>query len=179
MVADYGGAMNDLADELLGPLPTRKAIPVPGPIHFTILGEAVSKANSREAVFFGKGDSRRMAWIKSKKALTFERDALRQIPPRARVRFQGPVRVTLTIWYASERPDLDESLVLDCLQDRYGTQNGPDEDVHKRILVQHGVIRNDRQVREKHVYHAIDRANPRVDITVEPLAPQTIPLELE
>ena len=30
------------------------------------------------------------------------------------------MRVTLRIWYASERPDLDEAVVLDVLQDRYG-----------------------------------------------------------
>jgi hypothetical protein len=35
-----------------------------------------------------------------------------------------------------------------------------------------GRFRNDRQVREKHVYHAIDRANPRAEIDVEALAEQ-------
>lgn len=31
---------------------------------------------------------------------------------------------------------------------------------------------NDRQVREKHVYHGIDRANPRAEIRVAPLQAQ-------
>jgi Holliday junction resolvase RusA-like endonuclease len=38
--------------------------------------------------------------------------------------------------------------------------------------VQKGVYRNDRQVREKHVFHAIDRANPRAEIEVEPIEAQ-------
>ncbi len=73
--------------------------------------------------------------------------------------------MTLRIFYASERPDLDESVVLDVLQDRFVKDRVTDE----RRLVQKGVYRNDRQVREKHVYHSIDRANPRAEIEVEPL----------
>lgn len=38
-----------------------------------------------------------------------------------------------------------------------------------RPLLQAGVYRNDRQVREKHVYHGIDKANPRAEIVVEPM----------
>jgi hypothetical protein len=48
-----------------------------------------------------KGDAKRAAVIKSQKARGYERAAL------------------MHIWYASERPDLDESIVLDVLQDRY------------------------------------------------------------
>lgn len=87
------------------------------------------------------------------------------------------MRVTLRIFYASQRPDLDESIVLDVLQDRYGrrgTLNG--EPV--RELLQHGVYRNDRQVREKHVFHGIDKANPRTEVVVEPLQAQQGGLEL-
>ena len=46
-------------------------------IRFTILGEAASKANSREIVVRGG----RPASIKSEKALKFEANALKQIPP--------------------------------------------------------------------------------------------------
>src|SRR5690606_37803242 len=98
----------------------------------------------------------------------YERDALRQIPPAARRRLEGPVRMTIRIWYASERPDLDESLILDVLQDRWQRNKATGE----RVLVQAGVYRNDRCVREKHVYHAIDRANPRAEIEIEPLVEQ-------
>ncbi|MEX3556066.1 MAG: hypothetical protein VB131_05595 [Burkholderia gladioli] len=150
------------------------------PIRFTIIGEPASKANSREIV--KRGD--RVASIKSKKALSFEEDALKQIPPRFRVQLTGPVRVTLRIFYASERPDLDESIVLDVMQDRYAreklTKAQKDAGVTaQRYLVQRGVYVNDRQVREKHVYHGIDRANPRTEIHVEPLQAQQGGLALE
>lgn len=131
---------------------------------FTILGEPASKANSRQIVTL-KG---RPSSIKSAKARGYEADALPQIPASARVRLEGPVRVTMTIFYASERPDLDESVVLDVMQDRWSKA---DSNGH-RVLVQAGVYRNDRQVREKHVFHAIDRKNPRAEISVEALLPQ-------
>jgi Holliday junction resolvase RusA-like endonuclease len=131
-------------------------------IRFVIFGEPASKANQRRIVTIGE----RAAVVKSKKALGYERDALRQVPSAARLRLEGPVRITLRIFYASERPDLDESIVLDVLQDRF---KGRGDD---RVLVQNGVYRNDRQVREKHVFHAIDRKNPRCEIEVEPLQAQ-------
>lgn len=141
-------------------------------VAFTILGEPASKANSRKIATVGKPDARRTLFIKSEKARTYERDALRQIPCNARQRIEGPVKVTLRIWYATERPDLDESIVLDVLQDRYSGKGDA------RTLVQAGVYRNDRQVREKHVHHGIDKANPRTEIEVEPLVMQQPALDL-
>lgn len=148
-------------------------------IRLTILGEPASKANSREIVMVGKGENRRAMVRKSDKALAYEANALRQIPPAARQRLEGPLRMTLRIWYATERPDLDESLILDVLQDRYTTQTYGDE--KKRELVQYGVYRNDRQVRERHVFHAIDKGNPRTEIVVEPIpeAQEMLPLAIE
>ena len=131
-------------------------------IRLVILGQVVGHKNSYHIVTI-KG---RPAVVKSKDALAYERDALRQIPPSARQRLEGPVRVTLRLYYATERPDLDESMVLDVLQDRF---KGKGE---QRELVQKGVYRNDRQVREKHVHHLIDRANPRTEVEVEPLVMQ-------
>lgn len=135
----------------------------------TIRGEPASKANSRKIVRIGN----RAASIKSDKARNYERTALLQIPAEARQRIEGPVRVTLRIWYASERPDLDESVILDVLQDRY---EGKGE---ARQLARSGVYRNDRQVREKHVFHGIDRHNPRAEIEVEALVPQSVALAFE
>lgn len=137
-------------------------------VSLTILGEPASKANSRELVTFGRGEDARPAMIKSKKARDYERDALLQIPPSARAMLEGPVRVTLRIYYASERPDLDESVVLDVLQARFAKRV---EGRRARLVERTGVYVNDRQVREKHVYHAIDRANPRAEIEVEELVP--------
>ena len=85
------------------------------PITLTILGQPCSKANSRQIVVIGG----RPKVIKSKPALEYERAALLQIPPRARVMLEGPVSVTLRLFYATELPDLDESIVLDVLQARY------------------------------------------------------------
>jgi Holliday junction resolvase RusA-like endonuclease len=140
------------------------------PIKFTILGEPASKANSRDIVKIAG----RPASIKSEKARDFEANALRQIPPAARVRIACPVRVTLHIFYASERPDLDESVVLDVLQDRHKSIKLTKADRElgvkpQRLLIQKGVYVNDRLVREKHVYHGIDKKNPRVEVMVEPI----------
>lgn len=132
-------------------------------IALTILGEPASKANSRKVATFGNLPP---MLIKSDKARAYEKSALLQIPPMARVRMAGPVKVSMLIYYASERPDLDESLILDILQDRY---KGKGED---RVLVQAGVYQNDRQVREKHIRHAIDRKNPRTEIVVQSIAAQ-------
>lgn len=142
-------------------------------IRFTILGEPASKANSRKLVTVGKADERRTLFIKSAKARSYEHDALRQIPAWARQRLEGPVMISLRIFYASERPDLDPSVILDCLQDRWKKVEG------ERMLLQSGVVRNDRQFREMHLYHFIDRANPRAEIEIEPLAPQQVALAID
>lgn len=149
-------------------------------IRFTIHGEPASKANSRVLSVVGPKDDRRTILRKGNKALSYERMAQMQIPPSARQRLEGPVRVTLRIWYASERPDLDESIVLDVLQDRW-TRTKPANPIvpGQRVLVQHGVYRNDRQVREKHVFHGIDRKNPRTDVLVEPLQAQQLEMAVE
>lgn len=124
-------------------------------IKFTILGEAASKANSRRLVKFGS----RPAMIKSKKALSFESAAILQIPEEAKQMIEGKVKATIRIFYATQRPDLDESVILDCLQAKY--KNGE--------LLRRGVYVNDRQVREKHVFHGIDKLNPRAEIEIETL----------
>jgi hypothetical protein len=148
-------------------------------IRFTILGQPCSKANSRELATVGPKDKRRTIFRKSEAAIAYERDALRQIPPVARQRLEGPVRVTLRLFYSWEGPDLDESIVLDVLQDRWGRTNPVNLIVPgRRELLQAGVYRNDRQVREKHVYHGIDKANPRAEIEVEPLLMQQQAIDL-
>lgn len=128
-------------------------------IKFTILGQPYSKANSRRLVTIGG----RPSFIKSKEAIDYEKWAGLQIPAAAKLMLEGPVRVTIKIFYASQRPDLDESVVLDVLQAK-----------HKKIgderhLIRRGVYLNDRQVREKHIFHGIDKINPRAEIEVEPI----------
>lgn len=125
-------------------------------IKLTILGEPASKANSRQLVTIAK----RPAFIKSAKARNYERDARLQIPASARLMLDGPLRATIRIFYATERPDLDESVILDVLQPQYERRDGA------RVMVAKGVYLNDRQVREKHIFHAIDRKNPRAEIEI-------------
>lgn len=138
-------------------------------VRFTILGEPASKANSREIGLLkftdkatGIKKSRPMV-RKSDKAIAYVQSALRQIPPPCRVMFDCPVFVAMTIFYASERPDLDETVILDVLQAQY-IGKGAD-----RSLAQRGVYLNDRQVRARAVFHAIDKVHPRAEIVVVPL----------
>lgn len=110
-----------------------------------IFGEPASKANSRRLVHFG-GMSR---LIKSDKALGYA-DAFKQQWAPEPVLLTGDLRVTIHIYYASRRPDLDESLILDLMQ---------------------GIAYvNDRQVKERHVYWGLDPESPRTLIKIEPIA---------
>lgn len=63
----------------------------------------------------------------------------------------GDLSVTMKIYYASRRPDLDESLILDLMQGR--------------------IYANDRQVRERHTYWGLDKSNPRTEILVRTIDP--------
>ncbi|HSC06810.1 MAG TPA: hypothetical protein VLD59_08285 [Steroidobacteraceae bacterium] len=139
-------------------------------ISFIILGEPASKANSRIHRPSPNVPGGVMV-IKGKKALAFEESGVRQIPPSCRVRMEGDVKVTMRIWYASRRPDLAEDLLLDMLQDRTKL----DKTSGKRVLLQAGVYRNDRQVAWKDIRRmGLDPKNPRVEIVVEPLQAQQV-----
>jgi len=107
-----------------------------------IFGEPASKANSRRVVRFG-GMSR---LIKSQKALNYSDVFRQQCQPLGKL-MTGDLRVTFHIYYASRRPDLDESLILD--------------------LMQGLIYENDRQVKERHAYWGLDPENPRAEILIE------------
>ena len=128
-------------------------------IAFTIYSEPASKSNSRRLVKFGN----RPALIKSDKARRFEKTALMQIPEEAKQMIDVDVAATIKIYYASRRSDLDESIILDVMQAKF---KGPKK---SRVLVRSGVYLNDRQVKEKHVYHGIDKENPRAEIEISRL----------
>ena len=80
-------------------------------IEFVVLGEPASKANSRQLVHI-KG---KPAFIKSKKARDYSDKFTLQCPQLDPV-MEGDLKVSITIHYASRRPDLDESVILDCMQ---------------------------------------------------------------
>lgn len=54
--------------------------------------------------------------------------------------------VWIIIHYASRRPDLDDSIILDAMQG--------------------AIYVNDRQVKERHIYWALDKTNPRSEIWI-------------
>ena len=109
-----------------------------------IFGEPVSKANSRRVVRIGG----MVRVIKSAKALAYVEAVARQVPELPEdQQLKAPIRMTAHIYYASRRPDLDPSLILDALQGR--------------------IYRNDRAVREMHLYHHLDREHPRAEVYLE------------
>ncbi len=108
----------------------------------TIYGQPYSKSNRRQMAFNKK--TKKPMFIKNEKALAYAEAFKAQVvwgyPP-----IECKLIMNLNIYYMSERPDLDESLVMDCLE-------------------KSGVIKNDRLIREKHVYHFIDKDNSRAEI---------------
>lgn len=86
--------------------------------------------------------------IKSKKAIEYSRAfnlQARALDPL----IEGDVVVGMKIFYRTRRPDLDESLVLDLLEDV--------------------AYKNDRQVKAKAISWGLDKENPRTEIIVAPL----------
>ena len=110
-------------------------------VTFTVYGEPASKANSRKMVLI-KG---RPALIKSAKARGYVTMFESQCPV-LEVPTTDDVVVEMMIHYASRRPDLDESLILDCMQGR--------------------IYKNDRQVKQKFIYWGLDKEEPRSIIRV-------------
>ena len=106
-----------------------------------IYGEPASKANSRKIVMFGK----RPAIIKSQKARDYVKNFEKQCP-KLDTLVTEDLSVEITIFYGSRRPDLDESVILDCMQGF--------------------IYKNDRQVKKKIINWALDRDNPRSKIKV-------------
>ena len=91
-------------------------------VTFTIQGEPASKANSRKAVVI-RG---RPAFIKSDKARNYVKMFEAQCP-QLEVPFTEDVKVEMIIYYSTRRPDLDESLILDCMQGKERNSDRIDE----------------------------------------------------
>ena len=111
---------------------------------YEIDGEPASKANSRRIVMRGK----KLASIKSAKALNYS-DTFRAQLPLYPMPYIGDVKIEIDVWYASRRPDLDISLILDLLQG-------------------HAYV-NDRQVKEQHARWHLDPDRPRCVILISSL----------
>lgn len=119
-------------------------------VTLTILGTLVSLKNRRRLLKNRRNG--KMFSAKSEDAERYMADACAQIPPEYRNLRLGsltsPVRLIATVYYPSRRSDLDVSLLLDCLQVS-------------------GVIRNDRDVIEMHLYSEVDTKSPRAELTIE------------
>ena len=110
-------------------------------MNFIISGEPCSKANSR-IMIVAKGKRR---CIKSTQAQKYVDSFLRQAKAMHFYPIVDDAKLICNIYYSSYRKDLDESLIMDCLQKA-------------------GMLKNDRQIKEKHIYHHIDKKYPRAQI---------------
>ena len=111
----------------------------------TIFGHMPRKSNSRRIVI---RDNKPRS-IKSRDALHWMDAASLQLRAATQTRnHPGPVSITAHIYYRSERSDLSDELLSDALE-------------------RADIIRNDRQIVEKHLYRHVDRDNPRVEVVVE------------
>ena len=111
----------------------------------TLYGEACSKANSRRLVTI-RGKPR---FIKSKKALDFV-EAVKLQAPRLNELLEGDLEFRADIYYASRRPDLDESVLLDALEGIW--------------------YANDRAIKSKVVRKYLDKDNPRCEVEVREIS---------
>ena len=117
-------------------------------VSFKLYGEPASKSNSRRLVQIGG----RPRFIKSQKALNYVKAIQLQANALRLPMFEKGVDLSITmhIFYASRRPDLDESVILDALQE----------------IVYH----NDRQIKEKHIYWGLDKVEPRCEIELREIS---------
>jgi Holliday junction resolvase RusA-like endonuclease len=87
-----------------------------------------------------------MVPIKSQKALDYVTSLRSQAAAQISTMIEGDLRVEMMIHYASRRPDLDESVILDALQ---------------------GIAyANDRQVKQRMTYWGLDKDMPRAVIRI-------------
>ena len=114
---------------------------------FTVTGQPPRKSNQRIIVRRGPGGSPMV--IKSKKARAYVDHFITSVPEEYRTLDVGTLDddllLDIIVWYTSRRPDLSVELIKDCLEAA-------------------GVIKNDRYVREEHLYGFVDKENPRTTI---------------
>ena len=114
----------------------------------TVLGNVPSKSNGYKVItIHGHG-----SLGKTKALKDYERAFFLQFPGRG-ANIAEPFVLAVDVYYASNLPDLDNALkvILDCLQ-------------------QCKAIKNDRLCVEIHARKFVDRARPRVEITLQRFA---------
>ena len=113
-------------------------------LSFTLHGQLYSKSNNRQLTKNVK--SRNIKSTGARECTKFYLQQLKKIW-KGKETLVGSIILTVDIYYPDNRSDLDESLLMDILQKA-------------------GVIKNDRQIKEKHIYHEIDKRNPRCEIII-------------
>ena len=73
-------------------------------------------------------------------------DFKKQCPKLSQL-LEGDLSISCHIWYASRRPDLDAFLIFDAMQGM--------------------IYKNDRALKEMHLFWHLDRKNPRSEIIVK------------
>lgn len=115
---------------------------------FEIESELTGKANSRQLVPV-RG---RYIPVLSKKARRFEKEARAQLAAQWH---DDPIEDDLVIevhvYYKNWQNDLDATLLFD-------------------VLERFGVVKNDRQFKEQHLYHYLDKERPRMLVKMWPRA---------
>ena len=118
----------------------------------TILGDCPSKANSYRIITI-RGHAR---LGKTKVLQSYEKAFTLQCKFRG-LNIKEFFYIDMDVYYPNNRKDLDGAwkIILDCLQ-------------------ANGVINNDRECLELHARKMIDKANPRVEITIRTMAGITV-----
>ncbi len=127
-------------------------------VELTFAGQPPRKSNQRQIVTRGRHGPPML--IKSKEALTYVEAFQIMLPGEYRDRKYGSLdedlRLDVIIWYTSRRPDLSIELVKDCLEKA-------------------GIIKNDRYIREEHIYGFVDKETPRMTLRLYRISPGRVP----
>jgi Holliday junction resolvase RusA-like endonuclease len=116
-------------------------------INAIIFGNIPSKSNSYKIANI-KGKA---IMYKSKELKDYEKSFFIQLPPKFRgLKWNEYFKITVDVFYPSNRPDLDNSLkiLLDCLQKLTNT------------------IQNDNRCVEIHAKKAVDKKEPRIEFVL-------------
>lgn len=134
---------------------------------FLIYGQPPRKSNQRQIVTRGRSQTKRLRpmIIKSKEARAYMDSFSDQVPEQYRDKKYGSLeedlRLDVTVWYKDRRPDLSIELIKDCIEKA-------------------GVIKNDRYIREEHIYGFVDKKTPRIAIRLWRVpSTRLIPFEIE
>ena len=124
-------------------------MPEPKEMKLLLTGKQLQKGNTFEIAYRGRGGKPFIRHTDEYKA-TKEDMAWQTKALRNGAQFTGPVCLVLVIYYSSKASDLDESLVMDALE-------------------QGGAYKNDNQVFQKWSEKHLDNEDPRIEVTITPV----------